>query len=956
MEDLRAVLETHLSDTHRVVRQLGSGGMATVFLVTDTKHDRQVALKVLRPEVAGAVGAGRFLREIETAARLTHPHLLPLHDSGQIGDLLYYSMPFVDGESLRSRIDREGALPIADAVSIATECADGLSYAHEHGIIHRDVKPGNILLSADHAVLADFGIARALEEAAEPSLTTQGVAVGTVGYMSPEQATGEGAVDERSDVYAVGCVLYEMLTGERPFAGRTRVATIARQLAGPPTPVAVLRPEVPEALRDVVARCLARTPADRFLSADELRAALRRIQGALGTLPITGSTIEGRGRGRALLGTAAVVAVTLAGLLLVRSDAGILSGAELDPTKIVVFPLANRGGGENAGADVALMIGNALVHTDPLRWIDGWEQLTPSERGDPSMVTSARALAIARERGAAHYLTGALAWSDDSVTVRLILHDAKGDSVTGQASASGLADSGAASRLGLQSAMTILPILVDPGRRVDLSPLTERAPAAVALWMQGDRAYREARFGEALELYQRAVGLDSLLTLAALKGGLAASWRERPELAMDLLDLAVRHDSILPAGHRAFAHGLRAHEAGEADLAIERFREALAVQPDWAEAWAAIGETYRHLFPDSAVEMEFGRRAFAEAVRLDSTFSPALVHLAEAAIASGDLDRGRSLLQRVQAAGAEPSAVDWVVLMEACAAPPRVREEIPRAPAAAVILASQQLAAGGRHLRCGETGFVGVLERDDLNRAERWSATMGLMGVLTIENRVEELAGLLDETLAAGEGSTRFLYALGVAAGIDLRDRAAAVDAEAEAMWAPDYEATGPHTLWLLTLWNSLEGDLAAAEVLSGRLAEVAEEGADPLVRVLADAARAHVMTARGDSAAALSALQSLDPAFGRVLLDYGLVEPLAPERMLLAELLLADGEAEEAYRTAALFDHPGAAIFVPFVARSLELRARAARAMPGREWAERARNAEERLEMLGRPELVRQP
>jgi serine/threonine-protein kinase len=230
MEDLRAVLETHLSGTHRVVRQLGSGGMATVFLVTDAKHDRQVALKVLRPEVAGAVGAGRFLREIETAARLTHPHLLPLHDSGQIGDLLYYSMPFVDGESLRSRIDREGALPIADAVSIATECADGLSYAHEHGIIHRDVKPGNILLSAGHAVLADFGIARALEEAAEPSLTTQGVAVGTVGYMSPEQATGEGAVDERSDVYALGCVLYEMLTGERPFAGRSRVATSSKEV------------------------------------------------------------------------------------------------------------------------------------------------------------------------------------------------------------------------------------------------------------------------------------------------------------------------------------------------------------------------------------------------------------------------------------------------------------------------------------------------------------------------------------------------------------------------------------------------------------------------------------------------------------------------------------------------------------------------------------------------------
>jgi eukaryotic-like serine/threonine-protein kinase len=931
--------------------------MATVFLVTDTKHDRQVALKVLRPEVAGAVGAGRFLREIETAARLTHPHLLPLHDSGQIGDLLYYSMPFVDGESLRSRIDREGALPIEDALSIAVECADGLSYAHEQGIVHRDVKPGNILLSAGHAVLADFGIARALEEAAEQSLTTQGVAVGTIGYMSPEQASGEGPVDERSDVYALGCVLYEMLTGERPFAGRSRVATIARQLSGPPTPVAVLRPEVPEALQDAVARCLARTPADRFQSADELRAALRAVQGSLGSVPTDASTLEGQWPRRAFLGVAAVAVVTLAIWLFAWPDVGPRTGSALDPTKIVVFPLANRGGGEYAGADVALTIGNALVHTDPLRWIDGWEQLTPSERSDPSLVTSDRALSIARERAAAHYLTGALAWSGDSVTVRLILHDARGDSVAAQASASGLADSGSANRLGLQSAMMILPMLVDPGRRVDLSAITERAPAAVALWMQGDRAYREARFGEALELYQRAVGLDSLLTLAALKGGQAASWLERPELAMDLLELAVRHDSLLPPARRAVAHGLRAYEAGEADLAVERFREALDAQPDWAEAWAALGETYRHLFPDSAVEMEFGARAFAEAARWDSTFTPALVHLAEQAIASGELDRGRSLLQRVEAAGAEPGAVDWVVLMEACAAPPRVREEIPRAPAASLILASQQLAAGGRHLRCAETGFESVLERDDLTRAERWSATLGLMGVLAIENRVEELGELLDETLAAGEGSTRFLFALGVVAGVDLRDRAEAVDAEAETMWGPDYEATSnPHTLWLLSLWNSIEGDLEVAEVLSGRLRDLAEEGTDPVTRVLADAARAHVSTARGDSASALSTLQALDPAFGRVVLDYGLVEPLAPERMLLAELLLARGDAEEAYRTAALFDHPGAAIFVPFVARSLELRARAARAMPGRQWAERARQAEERLNVLGRADLVRQP
>src|SRR2546429_3763323 len=207
-----------LADHYAIERELGHGGMAIVYLARDVKHDRPVALKVLRPELAASVGAERFLREIQVRAHLTHPNILPLLDSGRADDLLYYVTPYVEGESLRSRLDRERQLPVAEAVRLAASVAGALDYAHRHQIVHRDIKPENILLEDGQAVVADFGIARALHAAENAKLTETGVAVGTVAYMSPEQATGE-EFDGRSDIYSLGCVLYEMLAGEPPFTG-----------------------------------------------------------------------------------------------------------------------------------------------------------------------------------------------------------------------------------------------------------------------------------------------------------------------------------------------------------------------------------------------------------------------------------------------------------------------------------------------------------------------------------------------------------------------------------------------------------------------------------------------------------------------------------------------------------------------------------------------------------------
>jgi serine/threonine-protein kinase len=259
--------------------------MATVYLAEDMKHHRMVALKVLTPEFAATLGAERFLREIATTAQFNHPHILQLYDSGEAAGFLYYVMPHVDGGSLRERLNREKQLPIDDALAIAREVADGLSFAHAQGVVHRDIKPENILLESGHAVIADFGIARAISRAGGDSLTQTGIAVGTPHYMSPEQAAGERDVDGRSDVYALACVLYEMLTGRPPFVGPTAESLMQQHLAAEAPPVTSIRRTVPDAVAVVLHRALAKSPADRFDPAAAFADAL--ASGASGASPVT---------------------------------------------------------------------------------------------------------------------------------------------------------------------------------------------------------------------------------------------------------------------------------------------------------------------------------------------------------------------------------------------------------------------------------------------------------------------------------------------------------------------------------------------------------------------------------------------------------------------------------------------------------------------------------------------
>lgn len=279
MDDSLELLKAAIADRYRVEREIGSGGAATVYLAEDLRHHRKVAIKVLHPELAATFGPGRFLREIEVAAQLQHPNILALLDSGEAGGFLYYVMPYVEGPSLRKRISDEGQLPIHDAVKILAEVVDALAEAHRKGVVHRDVKPDNVMLTGKHALVTDFGVAKAVNEAAgRGMLTTAGIALGTPAYMAPEQSAADPSVDHRADIYAVGVMAYEMLTGSLPFAGSNTQAIVAAHMIADPEPLRARRADIPSALEHVVLKCLAKQPADRWQSAEELLAQLEPFQ------------------------------------------------------------------------------------------------------------------------------------------------------------------------------------------------------------------------------------------------------------------------------------------------------------------------------------------------------------------------------------------------------------------------------------------------------------------------------------------------------------------------------------------------------------------------------------------------------------------------------------------------------------------------------------------------------
>ncbi len=418
-------LSAALADRYRIERELGAGGMATVYLAEDLRHRRKVAIKVLRPELTAALGPERFLREIETTANLRHPHILPLYDSGEADGFLFYVMPLVEGESLRDRITRERQLPIEEALGVAREVADALGYAHSRGIIHRDIKPENILLEGGHAVVADFGIARAVSAAGADQLTRTGMSIGTPSYMSPEQAAGEQNLDGRSDLYALGCVLYEMLGGQPPFTGPTVESVVHQHLMVEAPPITNLRPTVPVAVAGALARTLAKNPADRFNPAAQFVQALSPTAGAA-TAPLPSPAPGSARRSRVL-----PICIGAVGLLVVVAGYVFTRPARpptlLEPKRVVVATFENKSGDPSLdplGAMAADWIARGLVGTG-LVDVGG----TAADLAARGVISSARAgqsaiQSLARSANAGLVISGAYYRQGDSVLFQADFTDA----------------------------------------------------------------------------------------------------------------------------------------------------------------------------------------------------------------------------------------------------------------------------------------------------------------------------------------------------------------------------------------------------------------------------------------------------------------------------------------------------------------------------------------------------
>jgi TolB-like protein/tetratricopeptide (TPR) repeat protein len=406
-------LREALADRYPIERPLGRGGMATVYLARDLKHHRSVAVKVLHVELAAGLGSERFLREIRIEASLQHPHILPLHDSGEAAGFLYYVMPFVAGESLRQRLTREGRLSLEDTLRITSNVADALAYAHAHGVVHRDIKPENILLSNGHALVADFGIAKAVEAAGDSKLTETGWGMGTPAYMSPEQIVG-GPADGRSDIYGLGCVVYEMLTGHPPFAADNARAMFTQHQVDTPPPISTDRPDVPKHVQDAVLTALAKRPADRFSTSSEFAERLT-LPGGRKVLPRM-SRARARPRRRTLIAVAGAALLLGGGWFYLRAHPMAIRGGR--DASLAVMPIADLDGDTSqayVSAGLTEELITDLAQSRHLRVINRLTMETYRRRGETPQQ-------IARALGVDAMLTSSLQRIGDSLhfTAQLI--------------------------------------------------------------------------------------------------------------------------------------------------------------------------------------------------------------------------------------------------------------------------------------------------------------------------------------------------------------------------------------------------------------------------------------------------------------------------------------------------------------------------------------------------------
>ncbi len=938
-------LNAALDGRYNIECELGRGGMSTVYLADDLKHDRKVALKVFEGEQAAAIGPARFLAEIKTTANLHHPAILPLHDSGTADGFLYYVMPYFQGASLRDRIARQGALPLEEVSRITHEIAGALSYAHSSGVVHRDVKPGNVLLSDGHAALADFGISRAPRSEAADDLTGTGGVIGTIRYMSPEQARGDVALGPRSDQYALACVVYEMLCGKPPHAGRTAWAVLASQMRGDVESVTRARPGVSIKTDAVIARALAADPADRFADVADFAEA---VMVTLNAAPAFGRPPK-RSLAKPVWASVGVIASVgvFAVLLAVTMWTQWAPSPALDPDRVIVFPLSDQRSGVSDPADgeqVAIMVGAALEHAGPLRWIDGWDWLDASVRADMASWSIREGSAVARDRGAKHVIDGRIMNRGDSVGVMLRLHDAGSGDLIQTSLEFGPRDE--LLSLGPRALVPLLPSLIDPdGPSVRTDALQQFAPDVVVDWLRGEREYRESRFEEALVSFNSAVQGDSTMALAAIRGALAARWVFENGQAASLIEVALANEESLSPRQQKLAQGIQSYFRGDATEAERILLDVTSLNPEWSDAWMALGEVYYHLVPAVSASTARAEDAFSKAGEHDPAFSPPLVHLAELAFRRGDVARGDSLRSVFQRGEPESIFSTQLDLMSSCAnsgesdAPWDMVSNTEQY--LAVLYAGVHLSVGGAYPKCAIGAMeemasweIGLEDGDARKWPMAWSTLLGLQSLHLATGGDDDVARLIS-------GATRFetqqdyLRVLSVLGAAILPDGAGASELEDDARDAVRRMESGSEhsttTLWAMGTWHALRGEAERvsefANAARGR-AQTASPDSVAVYTLLSDVLDAWATFARDDLDEALVRFAALTPTGPPDALQWTLWEPLGAERLVLARLRMEAGDHEGVLQAAAALDHPQSIVYVAFVDESLRLRVQAAEAL----------------------------
>jgi tetratricopeptide (TPR) repeat protein len=645
----------------------------------------------------------------------------------------------------------------------------------------------------------------------------------------------------------------------------------------------------------------------------------------------------------------AAVAVAVAG------RAVLLRDPTPDAKRVVVFPLYVPGTAETgAGEQVALMIASVLEHTEPLRWLDG-QALLGSERVDANgRLSGAAASRVARRAGARYYLDGALLTDRDSQSVILRLNDAWADSMVQQESMRGALAGSSAPQLALRAVSLLLPRLLPPNGRVDLSYLADRDPAAVADWLQGEREYNRSRYSAAMEHINRALARDSALGVAALKGALASTYLQDYDAVGRLLDITFRNQQQLPRHHLALARGLQHYIAGRADSALKALALASALDSTSSEPWMLVAETHHHLMPTEASD-SVTEQSLTTALRLQPGFAPALFHLIEFPTLRGEERRAREILRQIVAASPDsdwtfqadlivrcafdgPQSIDWAGA---------VRRASDR-----VIEVARLLGGGGRYVSCARRAQESVLAFDkDTSAAHgvtRWTALKGVNYLAMTEGRDADARALLDSAVQSGMRAAVSLHILNAAAGS--RASVAPADTAVQSLSTVPINRMSTVRLRYLSLWSWYRRDVTRLDSVARRIRIVADSsglGTDRMVLLATDARLALL---RGDTATAIQQLKSIRPVAGPAWITWDLWEAASNERLLLAELQLATGDPAGAWQTATAFDAPRSQVDQLYLAASLRVRLRAAERL-GRS-ADRAR-IEARLRAIGRRDLI---